>query len=173
MKRGNRKCLCCGDIFRADPRTQLHQRYCGKAACRQASHLASQRRWLSKPQNRDYFRGPVHVARVQAWRQAHPGYGKRARPVSRGPLQDECRAQGVESNKNCADFALQEIISSQPLVLLGLIAQFTDSALQDDIAAASRRLIELGQDVLGGRHRRTPSAALDVSAGRASSTERR
>jgi len=167
MKRGSRKCLCCEEIFRPDPRTQHHQRYCGKSACRQASHLASQRRWLSKTQNRDYFRGPVHVARVQAWRQAHPGYGKRAGSALRGALQDECRAQGIESNKNYGYLALQEIISAQPLVLLGLIAQFTDSALQDDIAAASRRLIELGQDVVGGRHRRSPSAAPDARAGQA------
>lgn len=173
MKRGSRKCLCCGDNFRPDPRTGRHQRYCGKAACRQASHLASQRRWLSKTQNRDYFRGPVHVARVQAWRQAHPGYGKRAGAALRGALQDECRAQGVESNKNYGNLALQEIISAQPLVLLGLIAQFTGSALQDDIAAASRRLIELGQDVVGGHHWRSINAAPDASAGQASSTERR
>jgi|APDOM4702015023_1054809.scaffolds.fasta_scaffold07851_2 hypothetical protein len=173
MKRGSRKCLCCGEIFRPDPRTGRRQRYCGKAACRQTSHRASQRRWLSKAQNRDYFRGPVHVARVQAWRQAHPGYSKRVLPASGAALQDECHAQGVESNKNCADLALQEIISAQPLVLLGLIAQFTDSALQDDIAAASRRLIELGQDVLGGRPWRGVSAAPGAGSRQASSAERR
>ena len=29
----------------------------------------------SRP-NDDYFRDPVHVARVQAWRAAHPGYSR-------------------------------------------------------------------------------------------------
>jgi hypothetical protein len=58
--------------------------------------------------------------------------------------------------------ALQEIISAQPFVLLGLIAHFTDSPLQDDIVLTSRRLIELGQDVLGGRMPRAPPASTDI-----------
>jgi hypothetical protein len=151
--------LCCEEFFRPDPRNGRHQRYCSKPACRRASHAASQRRWLSKPENRDYFRGPIHVARVQAWRCAHPGYGARARRHEGLALQEDCRAQAVDSSLQCAGLTLQEISRAQPLVLLGLIAHFTDSALQEDIAAASRRLIELGQDVLGGRVPRSPPPA--------------
>lgn len=77
MKRGRRrKCLCCGDLFRPDPRNRHHQVYCSQPACRKASKAASQRRWLAKPDNRDYFRGPESVARVQAWRAAHGGAGR-------------------------------------------------------------------------------------------------
>jgi hypothetical protein len=72
------------------------------------------------------------------------------------------RAQGIDSSSQSAGLALQEIISAQPLVLLGLIAHFTDSALQDDIVLSSRRLIELGQDVLGGRVLRGPPASTDI-----------
>ena len=162
MKRGRGKCLCCGEIFRPDPRNRRHQRYCSKPACQRASHAASQRRWLSKPENRDYFRGPIHVARVQGWRRDHPGYARRRSPPSRAPLQDVLRAQGVDSSSQSAGLALQEIISAQPLVLLGLIAHFTDSALQDDIVLSSRRLIELGQDVLGGHVARGPPASTDI-----------
>ncbi len=165
MKRGRRKCLCCEEFFRSDPRNRRHQRYCSKTACRRASHAASQHRWLSKPENRDYFRGPINVARVQAWRHGHPGYGKRARPPARSALQEDCRAQPIDSSAQSASLALQEITSAQPLVLLGLIAHVTDSALQDDIAATSRRLIELGQDVLGGRVPRSPRAGTDVRVG--------
>ena len=51
------------------------------ADCRRASKAASQAAWLARPPNNDYFRGPVHVFRVQAWRAAHPGYSRnRARP---------------------------------------------------------------------------------------------
>ncbi len=150
MKRRKRKCLCCEEIFQPDPRNRHHQRYCSKPACQRASHAASQRRWLRKPENRDYFRGPIHVARVQAWRRAHPGYGKRA-PSQKGlPLQDDCRAQHVDSSTQSTNLALQEIISSQSLVLLGLIAHFTDSPLQESIVRTTRRLVELGRDVLGG-----------------------
>ena len=35
----------------------------------------------ARPPNNDYFSGPVHVARPQAWRDAHPGYSRsRVRP---------------------------------------------------------------------------------------------
>lgn len=166
MKRTRRKCLCCAQFFEPDPRNRRHQRYCSEARCRRSSHAASQRRWLSKPQNRDYFRGPIHVARVQAWRAAHPGYSKAGRLRGGAALQDDCRAQGIDSLTPSSDFALQEIIAAQPLVLLGLIAHFTDSALQEDIAAASRRLIELAHDVLGGRASpQSPNAGTALGCG--------
>ena len=57
-KRRRRKCLNCRRLFRPDPRTVRHQRYCSEPACRKASKVASQARWLAKPQNRNYFRGP-------------------------------------------------------------------------------------------------------------------
>lgn len=157
MRSGRRKCLCCKEFFRPDPRNRGHQRYCSKDACRRASHAASQRRWLSKPQNRDYFRGPIHVARVQAWRRAHPSYGRRGRSRERLPLQDVCESQLVDCSSQSAHPALQEIICAQPLVLLGLIAHFTDSPLQEDIAAATRRLLELGRDLVDGRTPRMAS----------------
>ena len=79
MKRARRRrCLCCHELFKPDSRNRRHQRYCCKPACQCASHIASQHRWLTKAENRDYFRGPIHVARVQAWRRAHPDYGARA-----------------------------------------------------------------------------------------------
>jgi len=82
----------------------------------------------------------------------------------RSALQDDCRAQDIDCSVQSASLALQEITSAQPLVLLGLIAHLSDSTLQDDIAAASRRLIELGQDVLGGRMPRSPPAGSGVRA---------
>ena len=81
MAGGNRrKCKCCLTLFRPDPRNRRHQRYCSAAACRAASKAASQARWLAAPENQGYFRGPVNVARVQAWRSRHPGYWRRASP---------------------------------------------------------------------------------------------
>lgn len=71
------KCLSCGEIFTADVRNRGRQKYCAKPACRAAGKAARQRRWREQPQNRDYFRGPVHVERVRVWRTAHPGYGCR------------------------------------------------------------------------------------------------
>lgn len=155
MKRQRkRKCLGCGALFRPDPRNVGRQRYCSRAACRQASKAASQRRWLSQPENQDYFRGAEQVARVQRWRDAHPGYWRRPGASSGGALQDDCHAQTFEIKGESALLAvdaLQEVLSAQPAVLIGLIAHLTDSALQEDIARSTRRLLQLGQDILSGR----------------------
>ena len=62
--RTRRKCRHCGQLFRPDPRNLRHQRYCSAKECRRASKAASQRRWLAKTENRDYFRGPEQMARV-------------------------------------------------------------------------------------------------------------
>ena len=58
------RCLSCGEIFTADVRNRGRQRYCGKPGCRRASKAASQRRWLSEPQNHHYFRDAENAARV-------------------------------------------------------------------------------------------------------------
>jgi hypothetical protein len=70
------RCLNCGEAFTPEPRNARHQRYCGLAPCKAAGKRASQAKWLAKPENRDYHRGPEAVARVQAWRVAHPGYSR-------------------------------------------------------------------------------------------------
>jgi hypothetical protein len=86
-KAGQRKCMSCGEFFIPNHRSGDRQRYCCAADCRRASKAASQAAWLARPPNNDYFSGPVHVARVQAWRAAHPGYSRgRVRPSP-----DDCR----------------------------------------------------------------------------------
>lgn len=147
IKRRRRKCLNCSALFRPDPRNLRHQRYCSRPECRRASKATSQRRWLAKPANRDYFRGPENVARVRAWREAHPGYWR----VSRSALQDLSLRQAVDAEQQSAalaDSPLQALSLAQPLVLMGLIAQLTGAALQEDIAQAARRLQHLAQDIL-------------------------
>ena len=151
VRRRRRKCLHCRALFELDRRNLRHQRYCSQPACRKASQAASQRRWLSKPENRDYFCGRANVRRVQAWRGAHPGYWRRGSRLGAAPLQEDCAAQGIEREGKSGEFArspLQELLPGQPLVLIGLIAQLTGSALQDEIAETTRRLIGLGGHIL-------------------------
>ena len=88
---GQRKCAHYNQLFLPDPRQRERQRYCVAPACRRVSKAASQARWLGRPENRDYFRGPENVARVQAWRAAHPGYGRGPRKAPAAlpePLQE-------------------------------------------------------------------------------------
>lgn len=61
----NLKCLSCGMFFGGDPRNARHQKYCAAPACRQASKTASQRAWLAKAENQDYFRGLLHLQLAQ------------------------------------------------------------------------------------------------------------
>jgi hypothetical protein len=69
--------LCCQKLFSCDPRLRDRQKYCSEPACRAARKQSSQRRWLSKTDNREYFRGEQHVDRVQAWRAKNPGYWRK------------------------------------------------------------------------------------------------
>jgi hypothetical protein len=154
------KCLCCGEIFTADVRNRGRQKYCPKPVCRAAGKAARQRRWREQPQNQDYFRGPVHVERVRVWRTTHPGYWRahrRRKPVA---LQDALEPKTLIKSDSCTLGesiqqvpALQDALGRQDPVLIGLIAQLTDSTLQDSIAVTVRRLLQLGQDILsGGTH---------------------
>ena len=159
------KCANCHQPFRVDTRNAWHQRYCAEPRCRSASKSASQRRWLAKPENRDYFQGPEHVERVRAWRAAHPGYGVRAGSTVTAPgggdakagagaaLQDLVTTQVVDAPaksdvlmvpKAASALTLQDLLTQQPIVLIGLLAHLSDSTLQDDIALAGRRLLQLG-----------------------------
>ena len=112
-KNKRRRCLGCQKLYYPHPRTRALQRYCPEPECRAASKKASQRRWLQKPQNRDYFRGPQHVSRVQAWREEHPDYGQKV-AVSGQPLQETIMGQPVDHSGESSTLALQETIPVQP-----------------------------------------------------------
>lgn len=162
MKRTRtRKCQCCGDLFEPDARNAQRQKCCRKEACRAALKAVRQRRWLEKPQNRDYFRGPMHVERVRAWRMAHPGYWRRGE-LRADALQDAHDGQPIEAAKDLSTpstRALQDALRLQGPVLIGLIAHLSDSTLQDDIAQTSRRLLQLGQDILAGKSPDAPQTS--------------
>ena len=102
------KCLHCREFFVPCSNNRRTQRYCPKAECRKASKIAAQAKWLNKPQNRCYFRGPENVERVRRWREHHPGYWRKKRPPA-DALQD---------------LALIKLSQSQPVTLnkVGLVA---------------------------------------------------
>lgn len=148
-----RKCRNCHIFFFPDHRNAWHQEYCSKPECRKASKATSRQRWLGKEENRDHFRGPENVHRVQEWRKAHPGYWQRKTPKGQEPLQDLLSQKIVENpgvETSLTQEPLQDLLDSQPMVLIGLIAHLTGSALQDDIALTARRLQQLGSDILKG-----------------------
>jgi hypothetical protein len=150
MARGcRRKCKCCRRLFRPDPGNRRHQRYCSAPSCRQASKAASHARWLARPENHDYFRGPVHLARCQAWRARHPGYWRKA-SHGRTASKDVASQQAVDLICKTGVFVhspLQDFLTAQPAVLIGLIAHLVGTPLQDDLVRTTDRLLRLGQDI--------------------------
>ena len=151
-KAGQRKCMSCGEFFVPDHRKGERQRYCCAADCRRASKAASQASWLAKPPNHDYFSGP-ELARVQAWRDAHPGYSRgRVRP-SRA-LQDplppqvpdlvkEC-ADGVEAPEMSAAGALQDLLNGPPTIRACWIGKYSSRPLRINGTASDALFTALG-----------------------------
>ena len=167
---GTRKCSHCHIFFKPDPRSKGRQTFCSLPDCRQASKKVSQKKWLQKPQNKNYFCGPDNVRRVQLWRDKNPGYSKRSQFASNTPepLQDSLIAQDTENKEETEVLKqdpLQELLMAQPSVLIGLIAHLTGSTLQDDIVRTGLKLRELGEDFLSqphsdqGEHHVIPSLA--------------
>ena len=168
MIRRARKCKClnCSELFPPDHRNAQRQKYCSKKECRKASKANSQRKWLRRPENRNYFRGPENVQRVRGWRKDTPGYWRKS-SVRRNTLQDRLTEKCTEKQTVTGPLkihALQDSLSAQHTVLIGLIAHLTGNALQDDIAITTRRLQQLGSDILnnpdfrkGGSHGRKVS----------------
>lgn len=160
----SRQCLCCKEPFKADTRNIRHQKYCAKPACRKVSKVASQHLWLAKQGNENYHCGPVAVARVSAWQKVHPEFRERQKAKRRSALQDHCPVQPHESTQELlilpiqqelsvlpVPAALQDFITTQPYVFVGLIAHFFNLTLQDDIANTTRLLQRLGEDIANGR----------------------
>ncbi len=155
-----KKCRNCKRLFIPDHRNRKRQKYCDREPCKKASKAVSQKKWLSKPENKDYFRSPDNVERVQVWRQNNPGYWKRTkRSIA---LQDSLTTQGVENKEDNVQIdvqPLQEPLTAQSPVIIGLISNLIGSALQDDIANTLLRMQQSGQEILffktqnqGGTH---------------------
>jgi hypothetical protein len=146
-RRRRRNCLNCRDLFWPDPRNINKQKYCSTPDCRKASKKAAQKRWASKEKNQNYFRGEVHVKRVQAWRAQNPGYWRRCKNA----LQDhspenETVKQGVK--QELTNDALQDHLNAQHAVIIGLISHLTGNTLQDHIVSTATNMQQLGQDIL-------------------------
>jgi hypothetical protein len=91
------------------------------------------------------------VQRVQQWRQANAGYWRRSGAKVENALQDELSVQPIDLQNNSGTFgkdALQDLMLSQPFVLIGLLANLTGSTLQDEISAFAHRLHTLGVDIV-------------------------
>lgn len=144
---GTCKCSSCKTFFKPNPRSKGRQHFCSRPECRKASKRASQQKWLNKPENREHFRGPANIQRVQRWRANNPGYWKKVQQSSGAgiPLQETLITQPIEKQEESIVLkreALQELLITQGPVLIELIAHLTGVALQDSIARTGQDLRE-------------------------------
>jgi hypothetical protein len=84
-------------------------------------------RKMSKRENKNYFRGPENVCRVQEWRKHNPVYWRR-------------KGTGADALQ---DHSNEKIVGKQYVV-----KQLTKGALQDLIANTTRSMQQLGADIL-------------------------
>jgi hypothetical protein len=146
-----RRCRHCRQHFDPDYRNAYHQRFCSTPACQHASKQASQRRWLRKPVNRDYFCGPSNVLRVQTWRGAHPDYWRSAtRRCHQVPNNAPAPTPGSAPTALPQPPAgtLQEFCRSKMTVLTELVARLSGYALQEDIGRWASEVVTEAQCIL-------------------------
>jgi len=154
-----RKCKNCHKLFLPDSRNKAKQKYCSQARCQKASKADSQKRWLQKNENRDYFKGEDNVKRVQEWREKNPGYWRREKNALQDDLPVKTPVDQADTTR-LTEPALQDLLTAQSAVLVGLIATFTGDTLQDHIASTARNMQQLGNDIMqssthifqGGNH---------------------
>ncbi|WP_146164871.1 hypothetical protein [Desulfonatronum sp. SC1] len=173
-KRTNKSvCEFCDIEFTPSYRNGSRQRFCCKTPeCRAASKAASQKAWLSKPENQEYFRGPEQVKRVLDWRRKKKAAAMPAPEPQKEVLQDDCSDNHPQKQADSPPpppRVLQDDWMQHP-VIVGMIAWLTGSALQDDIAGTVRRMHTLGSDILnnpqGGKHAfETPGKSPPVAQG--------
>ena len=157
---GLRKCPHCETWFTPRGRNAWHQNFCLAPGCRAASKQASQRKWRRK--NPGYFHGDQYVKKVQDWRRKHPGYWKpkgASEPCSPpDALQDLLILQvfdykGVNIFRNCLSVEisrpLQDLLTAQQHVLVGLAAMISKEPLQDSIAHVLSDCYEHGRRIDG------------------------
>lgn len=157
------KCPHCKRLFLPHPASRLQQRYCSDAPCQKARKAASNRRFRRR--NPDYFKGPIHVERVRAWRRTHPGYWRNERrnqrqsvvpagsvPSAAATLQAELMPQPVDPAvvelRGKVD-ALQAVSDRQVHIIHGLAAHLTGYALQADLGVVLNAWYDKGSRLSG------------------------
>ena len=157
MRKRRFKCRHCSELFTPDCRHRRHQKFCSNDDCRKAAKTVNQRRWLSKPENQNIFKGPENVLRVQEWRKANPGYWKK-KGSKDSALQDPCSSESVLNEQVSETYdsnALQDPFLVTHPVLVGIISLLMGDTLQDSIASLAKKLSSRGLEILGKTPKQT------------------
>jgi hypothetical protein len=138
-------------VFAPDYRNTYHQRFCSAPACQYASKQTSQRRWLRKTENRDYFREPDNLRRVRDWRLLHPGYWRVFKHRCRS-IDDLSQADSMGGDSTTDPSAhtgtLQDFCRSKASVLIEILSRLRGCALQEDMARYAIQVVSEAQCIL-------------------------
>lgn len=146
----HRRCRHCRRRFVPDYRNAYHQRFCAKPECQRTSKWTSQRRWLRKPQNRNYFREPDNIVRVRDWRREHPGYWRTHQHRCAGaPAMEPARTPAPEATSTpLPTGTLQDVCRSKLPIFTGILSRLSGCTLQEDIANCARQMVSEAQCIL-------------------------
>lgn len=148
-------CRHCNEPFFPELRNRTRQHFCYKPECRKARKVKSHQLWLAN--NPDHFKGAANVLRVQRWREAHPGYSRRAKAKS-GLLPAVSPVAPAKHHQPQAMPALQDgvpplqdSIRRNPLIV-GLVAHVFGCTLQDSVEKVIGELIIRGMELRARMH---------------------
>ena len=146
-----RKCQHCKEFYLPDRRNLHHQRYCAEAACRNRAKRKVSAAGCKNRRTKTTSAARKIASVSKSGENAIPVLAQKEpstpRTVTRS-LHDSV-AQDEEVKRIEISDALQDVLVMQPAVMVGLISMMTGSALQEDIAATTRRCCK-GQDILAG-----------------------
>lgn len=126
--------------FPVDPRIGKRHRFCSSADCRKAAKRESQQRWLNKPENRSYFKGPANAMRAKLWRASNP-----KKPRGQRSVHALMTPQLAAALKACG---VQDLSERQLALVLGIVSHLARSSVQETIAGRIRRFMFAGYAVL-------------------------
>ena len=137
-----RICLYCKEKLTPNRFNHHHQKYCGRPECQQASHRASNKRYLRKKRADANFRRN-EVKRVQKWRLDNPNYHSKKKNAKKvGQLMPLRDFTGAENNVK--DDVLRDMVIFQGYCIQGLISHL-NGALRDDIGSVMNRYYDIGK----------------------------
>ena len=150
-------CRHCNEPFFPELRNRTRQHYCYKPECRKARKVKSHQLWLAN--NPDHFKGAANVLRVQRWREAHPGYWRRAKAKAKSGLPPAVspvapakhhQPQAMPALQDGVP-PLQDSIRCNPLII-GLVAHVFGCTLQDSVEKVIGELIIRGMELRARMH---------------------
>ncbi len=166
---GQRKCLCCGSFSSPMHATATASGTAPPPRAGERARPPARPLGWPNPRTAGTSATPSMLRECRPGAPPHPDHG-RGKRASAPALQDPLIAQVVdpiEESPIRGDLpeiprppALQDLLNAPSPLLAGLIAHLFELTLQDDMAATTRRLVQLGNEVIhGGGHEASQASA--------------